>query len=145
MMIKEKGYIALMATIVISLILLVMAVEEGGAGFHARFNILGTEAKEQSSSLAEGCAEQALANLITDPLYEGDADIIFPDGTCHVFPIDTSLTPFVTIETQAQVRGSFTTISKKMNIHDIHLGTIPLTPPPSPDLRATLDSWKELP
>ena len=70
---QSGGYIALMATIIISAILLVLSVEASLAGFHARFNILGTEAKEQAASLAQGCADQALSAIVTDPSYTGNA------------------------------------------------------------------------
>ncbi|MBI3572380.1 hypothetical protein HY091_02510 [Candidatus Kaiserbacteria bacterium] len=64
---REGGYIALMATIVIGLVLLVMTAEEGFAGMHARFNVLGTERKEQATTLAEGCLNQGMAKLLVDP------------------------------------------------------------------------------
>lgn len=124
----QKGFIALMATIIISLILVVMALEEGASGFHARFNILGTEAKEQATALAEGCADQALANLITDSAYIGNTDIPFPEGTCHVDTIDTHLAPLAVIKTQAVVRGSYANLSITMNMNNIHLGVSPTTP-----------------
>src|SRR3989338_8808139 len=106
------GYIALMATIIISVILLVMAAQEASSGWYARYNILGTEAKEQSSALAEGCADQALAMLITDPDYRGNAPITTAGGTCHVFDVtlNTPLVGFVTIATQAEVREAYTNL-----------------------------------
>ncbi len=121
----NSGYVALMATIIISIILLVMAVEEGQAGWHARFNILGTEAKEQANALAEGCADQALAAIVTDPSYAGNATTTTSGGTCHVFPIqfNTPTTGFVTIKTQAEVRSSFANLEIAMNMNQIHLGT----------------------
>ena len=81
------GYIALMATIIISAILLVLCVEGSLAGFHARFSILGTEAKEQAAALAEGCADQALSAVVTDPTYTGHTTTTISVGTCYVFPI----------------------------------------------------------
>src|SRR4051812_36281955 len=112
----QGGYIALMATIVISLILLVMTVEEGSAGWSARFNILGTEAKEQASSLAEGCAEQALATLLTDPTFTGGATTTTEVGTCHVFPVQMNypVAGLVTIKTQAVVQGSYANLDMAM-------------------------------
>jgi hypothetical protein len=127
---KQRGYIALMATIVISLILLVMVVEEGSSGWFARFNILGTEAKEQASSLAEGCAEQALATLLTDPNYTGDVTMITSGGTCHVLPVlfNSPVAGLVTIKTQAIVRDSYANLDMAMNMNDIHLNAIPSAP-----------------
>ncbi len=127
---KQDGYIALMATIVISLILLVMTVEESQSGWSARFNILGTEAKEQASALAEGCADQALAKIIIDPTYAGNTSITTSGGTCHIFPIvfDTPSAGFVTIKTQAEVRNSFANLNTATNLNDIHVGSTPSAP-----------------
>ncbi len=127
---KNQGYIALMATIVISLVLLVMIVEEGSSGWYARFNILGTEAKEQASTLAEGCAEQAMANLLTNPSYTGNTDTTSPIGTCHVFPIqiDYPVPGLLTIKTQAVVNDSYANLDMAMNMNDIHFGSIPTAP-----------------
>jgi hypothetical protein len=124
-MIKKGGYIALMATIIISLVLLVMTVEEGSSGWYSRFNILGTEAKEQANALAEGCADQALASIVTDPAYFGDATTTTVGGVCHVFPIEfnTPAQGFVTIKTQAEVRDSYANLEMTMNLNEIHLGT----------------------
>ena len=106
---KNGGYIALMATIIISLVLLVMIVNEGFAGWMTRFVVLGTEAKEQANALAEGCADQALALLITDPTYLGNSTSNTPGGDCKVFAISpTDLQAgLVTIKTQAVVRDAF--------------------------------------
>jgi len=145
---KEKGFIALMATIIISLILLVMVLEEGVSGFHARFNILGTEAKEQATALAEGCADRAAANLITDTNYLGNSTTTLDAGTCHVFPIliNSPATGLATIKTQAQVRGSYANLLVTINLHDIHTGSPPLlSQPPFPNLQVTTISWEETP
>lgn len=122
------GYIALMATIIISVILLVMAAQEASSGWYARYNILGTEAKEQSSALAEGCADQALAMLITDPDYRGNAPITTAGGTCHVFDVtlNTPLVGFVTIATQAEVRDAYTNLQLTTDMGDIHIGDLAL-------------------
>ena len=122
---ESGGYVALMATLVISVFLLVMAVEEGSSGWYSRFNILGTEAKEQASALAEGCADQALAAVITDPGYSGDATTTTIGGTCHVYPVEfnTPAVGLVTIKTQADVRDSYANLAIEMNLNQIHLGT----------------------
>ncbi len=127
---RVGGYVALMATIIITAILLVMSVEGSIAGWHARFNVLGTEAKEQASALAQGCADQALSAMITDPSYTGDATTTTDIGTCHVFPIgfNTPATGIVTIRTQANVRGSFANLEMQMNMSEIHIDSVPSAP-----------------
>lgn len=142
---------ALMATIVISLVLLVMVVEESSSGWFSRFNILGTEAKEQANALAEGCAEQALATLLTNPSYIGDATTTTADGTCHIFPIQLNfpVMGLVTIKTQAVVRESYANLDMAMEMNDIHLNSIPnddISPPSlPPNLNLDLNSWHEVP
>jgi hypothetical protein len=131
---NEKGFIALMATIIISLILAVMALEESAAGFHARFNILGTEAKEQATALAEGCADQAAAHLITDPNYLGNSTATLAAGTCHIFPIalNSPAPGLATVKTQAQVRGSYANLAITLNMSNLPLGVI-------------IEEWEEVP
>ena len=127
---KNGGYIALMATIIISLVLLVMIVNEGFAGWMTRFVVLGTEAKEQANALAEGCADQALALLITDPNYLGNSTSNTPGGDCKVFAISpTDLQAgLVTIKTQAVVRDAFANLELLQSVNNIHLGSIPTAP-----------------
>ncbi len=120
----QSGYIALMATIIISLILLVMTVEEGSSGWYARFNILGTEAKEQANSLAEGCSEQAIAKLLTDPTYNGNSTTTYPYGVCYTFPIElnTPSSGLLTIKTQSVVRNSYTNLKVTASMNNILYG-----------------------
>lgn len=110
-----------MATIIISLILLVMTVEQGSSGWYSRFNILGTEAKEQATSLAEGCAEQAMAKLLTDPTYTGGATTTTPAGTCYIFPIQTNFPTIglLTLQTQGVVKNSYTNLNVVLHKNNI--------------------------
>jgi len=127
---RHGGYIAIMATVIVSAMLLVMVVQEGFSGWHARFNVLGTEAKERASALAEGCADQALSMLIADLTYEGDTTTMTPAGTCRIFPIEFN-TPgagMVTIKSQGQVSDTFANWSIVMNINELHTGAIPKAP-----------------
>lgn len=129
-----RGYIALMATIVISLVLLVMVVQEGFSGWFARFVVLGAEAKEQASSLAEGCADQALAALVTSLSYPGGVTTTIPvaggEGSCYIAPIElnTPSSGQVTIKTQAVVRGSFANLATVQNLNSIHVGAVAAAP-----------------
>lgn len=141
----QSGFIVLMATIIISLILLVMALEEGASGYHARFNILGTEAKEQAVALAEGCADRATANLITDPDYLGNSTTTFSGGTCHVFPIvlNSPAPGLATVKTQARVRGSYANLAITLNMNGLRDDITP--PPPPPIFGVTVGEWEEVP
>jgi hypothetical protein len=137
---KKGGYIALMATIIISLVLLVMTAEEGFSGWYARYAVLGTEAKEQANALAEGCGDQALALLITDLSYAGGDTTVTPAGECHTYPIafDSPSPGMVTIKTQAVVRDAYATIALTIDLADLSPGASPGSPAPA-------RSWEELP
>src|SRR5262245_53088178 len=84
----EQGYIALMAVIIIGFILLGLSVNESLAGWHARFNVLSSLNKEQANSLAEGCADQAVASLIAEPTFlsagKADTTTVTSQGSCSV-------------------------------------------------------------
>ena len=128
---KQGGYVALMSTIVISLVLLVLISQDAFAGWSTRFSVLGTEAKEQASALAEGCSDQALTRVITDVTgawAQTGVDMTLPDGgTCHIYPLDFSSPPLVRVQTQAVVRGSYANLSLSQNFQDIHTG-VPAQP-----------------
>ena len=147
-----KGYIALMATIVIGAVLLVMTVSMTKAGWYARFNILGIEAKEQSASLAEGCGNQALALLIADSSYQGNATTTVEVGTCYIFPItlNSPLLGIVTLRVQGRVRDAYTNLEMQIDMKDIKIDSVPLPEPivipPAPlNFTVRLHSWKEVP
>jgi hypothetical protein len=144
-----RGYVALMATIIISAVLLILSVGGSEVGARARFDILGTEAKEQSLALGEACKDQTLATLLSDPSYMGNATTTSPVGTCYIFPIllNTPTTGVVTLKIQSRVRNSFSNLEYEIALNNIHLDTTPLPPgavsPPNPSVH--LNSWKELP
>ena len=121
---KRNGYIALMASVIISLVLAGIAVEVASSGFYARMNIVGGERAEEARTLAQGCAQQAVALLITDPTYTGNATSTFEDGTCYIFPImfDTPSPGKVTIKAQAKVQDTYSNIKEVWDISDIHFG-----------------------
>lgn len=75
---NNGGYIALMATIIISAILLIMVTQESFSGWHARFNVLGTEQKEQAIALSDGCINQAITGLVAGLPYQKGATSTTP-------------------------------------------------------------------
>lgn len=124
------GYVALMATIIIAMVLLVMVGQEGFAGWHARYNVLGTELKEQANVLADGCADQALSRLLINPfdssLTNGTTNVL-PSGTCVLAPIDTGTPGKVYVQSQAQVGNAATgvvyaNLGILTNVSNIYVG-----------------------
>ena|SRR3989338_10087446 len=65
----QKGFIALMSAIIISVVLLLMITNLSLTGFYGRFNVLDSELKERSSALAEACVDTALLRIANDPTY----------------------------------------------------------------------------
>ncbi len=72
---NNKGFIALMSAIIISIVLLLMITNLSLTGFYGRFNILDFELKEKSSALAEACADEAILNLTQNIDYTGDVNV----------------------------------------------------------------------
>ena len=60
---SEKGYIALVSALLLTVVLLVFTVAVSLSGYYSRSNVLGSEVKEQSSALAEACVNKAAADV----------------------------------------------------------------------------------
>ncbi|MBI2482117.1 MAG: hypothetical protein HYV76_00945 [Candidatus Vogelbacteria bacterium] len=123
----DRGYIALITTIIISLTLLMIISEQSFAGWQARFNVLNTEAKAASRALASGCVDQVLMGLIIDRSYTDTSTTTFSNGLCVIYPVNQTNPNMIEIKVQAQVNEAYTNLMVKTN----HLFT-PL-------------SWQELP
>jgi len=81
----NSGFIALISAIIISAILLIIVTNLSLNGFYSRFNILDSELKERTSSLAEACADTALLKLANDSAYVGGESVTVPGGgTCTI-------------------------------------------------------------
>lgn len=61
---NEKGFVALISTVVISAVLLVAAASVSRAAFWARFGLLARENKKISAARAEGCVQAALLRIV---------------------------------------------------------------------------------
>ena len=116
---SQRGFIALMSTIVIAAILLAMMASTGMASFYARFDALGVENKRAALALAESCMNVALLGLATstDPTDYDLIDQIINIGTdargnsmtCTIASVKHTGQD-VTINTYASVDDSFSTI-----------------------------------
>ena len=83
----QKGFIALMSAVIISIILLLIATNLSLTSFYGRSNILDSELKERSSALAEACADTALLKLANDPSYAppvGGEPVAVDDDECII-------------------------------------------------------------
>ncbi|MDD5068282.1 MAG: hypothetical protein PHS53_00910 [Candidatus Pacebacteria bacterium] len=73
MILKQKqGFIALISTIVISVVLLLVVSTASLTGFYGRSDILDSELKERTNALAEACVDKAI--------------LYVADGSAHTYP-----------------------------------------------------------
>lgn len=109
---SNGGFIALISSIIISVLLLTIVVALNLTGFLGRFNILDSELKERSLSLAEGCVDIALLNLARNPNYTGGATVNVGDDSCNIQAIqdDTPMMGETTIKTKSVFRKAVTNL-----------------------------------
>ncbi|HWA32365.1 MAG TPA: hypothetical protein VG694_02865, partial [Candidatus Paceibacterota bacterium] len=82
---KEGGFIALTATIILTIVLVMLITANGTSSFFARFDALGSENKRVSLGLSEACSNAVLLKAVQDYNYNGGDTITMSDGsTCHV-------------------------------------------------------------
>lgn len=90
MMRHDSGFIALMSSIIFSVILLLIAVTLSFISFSGRFNILDSEMKERSSALADACVDTGLLKLANDSNYPGNETVIVSGSdTCTIDQVAT--------------------------------------------------------
>jgi len=109
---KNRGYIALISTIVISLILLALTANMSTAGFYARFNSLDSEYKRISLGYAESCVHAALLKLAKNNTYappSGGEIVSVGSEKCTIVEVisDISDPTKKRVRTQASFRGAF--------------------------------------
>ncbi|MES3005822.1 MAG: hypothetical protein V4664_02650 [Patescibacteria group bacterium] len=86
---QNTGFIALITTIIISIILLTIITGVSAMSFGLRFNILNSELKTKSTRLAEACAETAILNLVQNSSYGGRETIFVKGSPCYICQVDT--------------------------------------------------------
>lgn len=87
---REKGFIALMSAIVISLLLITLGATLSLTGFFTRFDIADAEYKERSIGLAEACGDLAMVKLAGDINYavvQSDHTIAVGGDSCSIVSI----------------------------------------------------------
>ncbi len=81
--ILQRGFMALISVILISAILMLIATSLSFSGFYARYNILDSEFKTQSTELAKSCIDAALIRLAHDYAYiPQNNKIFFGNDSC---------------------------------------------------------------
>ncbi|OGI76052.1 hypothetical protein A3C67_00505 [Candidatus Nomurabacteria bacterium RIFCSPHIGHO2_02_FULL_42_19] len=113
---NNSGFIALMSAIIISVVLLLLATNLSLIGFYGRFNILDSELKERSSTLAEACADTAILKLANNPGYNPANEPVNVGGdTCII----QSVTGGDTIHLRADYKNYITNLKIAINPSDL--------------------------
>jgi len=117
---SQRGFIALMSTIVMAAILLSIMASTQFASFYARSDALGIENQRAALALAESCVNIALLALATssDPeefdihesVFAVDTDFRGRPRTCTILNVTHSGVD-VEISTYASVDDSFSSVS----------------------------------
>lgn len=136
---KNKGYVALMSVMIISVALLALTFASNSSGFMSRFDILNSENKRISLGLAESCVNTALlkvAQMNYDVPYTGGETILVGANPCTIDSVAYA-TPFpfvpnkqiAIVKTHAQFKGAFSNMNITATVQD---------PNVAPIIRATL-------
>lgn len=108
---SEKGFMALMTAMVLSLVLMLGAVTLNQSEFFIRSSAADAEYKARSVTLARACVTTALAKLAADSVYAGNETIRIAVDACHIRSITLgSSVGQYTIETHATVGGAATNL-----------------------------------
>lgn len=116
----QHGFMALISTIIISVILLSMAVSSNLSNFYNQTNTLDSELKEISFNLAESCVNIGLLKLIQNPNYHPNNELVDIDSnTCTIISINAN-----TIETSADYKNYITYLGAKINPNDASIESL---------------------
>ncbi len=119
----QHGFIALISTLIISVMLLVAVISLGQRGVIGRFLLLDFERKAQSEALAESCVNVATIAAVNDPSYT-DSNHVIPVGmlSCTIVSV-TPLSGQSRIHAKGTTGGAITNYEAVINTSD---GTISL-------------------
>ena len=82
---EVKGFIALIAILIISVVLLASVISAAQFGITGRYTLLDLERKAESESLAEACLQVARIAVFNDPAYEvTDRGVLVGKNWCDV-------------------------------------------------------------
>lgn len=118
----NRGYIALLTVILVSVTLLLFVASESKTGALIRFFVLQEEAKANTTLYAESCADQAILELKTNPSFAGAATMTFQGGSCYTAPISRTQTP-IDLRVQGIAGTSYTILDVSLSASFARLST----------------------
>lgn len=109
---NPPGYVALISVLIMSALLLVMATAISSASFFSRFNILDSEFKLRSHSLAEGCMNLVRFRLSKDTNYSTGENVNIGQDSCQIFSVQHNFPAAgqITVQTKATVKNAATNL-----------------------------------
>jgi hypothetical protein len=142
----QRGFIALISSIIISSILLALATSLGASTFFTRFDVLNSEYKRISLGLAEACVNATLAKIGSDYDYTGNETISLGTGygttlQCTIGTLthtDSGGKRTFAIATKASFKGAWSNVSVSAVAQDPSVA--PVVPPPACNLSASPSS-----
>lgn len=113
---QPRGYIALISSILITIVLLTFVGAVSISGFYGRSNVLGSEIKEQSAAQAEACVNKAIADVAIGNPVAGTVSFgsnPYANGdpyTCEIIAVDADSPSAgqTTIKAQGEYLDSYT-------------------------------------
>ncbi|MBI4160700.1 MAG: hypothetical protein HY506_02220 [Candidatus Yanofskybacteria bacterium] len=136
---NNDGFIALISSIIIAVLLMAITFALGFSGFFSRVNVLDVEFKERSIALAEACADTAIISLQADPSYvpvapPGDP-IPVGSETCHIW----SIGPVGSWPKIVKVQGIYPSSANKKSYTNFQIVVS------KPSTKVIVNSWEEIP
>ncbi|MFA6397610.1 MAG: hypothetical protein WDK96_02050 [Candidatus Paceibacterota bacterium] len=111
---KNNGFIALITSIILSIIIFLIASVSSNASFWSRLDSGSIVEKDKSFSLALGCLDYAKLKLAENINYAGNENISIESNTCEIKPIESGI-GFKLINIQAIVANKTTNLSVKVD------------------------------
>jgi hypothetical protein len=99
----QKGFVALMSAIIVSVVLLLITTAGSFINFYGRLNVADASYKEESAALARACVGQVQLELGRDGVVTAGTVAIGSDQCT----IKTAASPY---QVQAQVNGAYTNL-----------------------------------
>ena len=144
----NRGFVALMATITMSAVLLLLIVHMSLVGWSTRFMVLNHETKVQTTHVAHSCADQAILSLVSDSSYRGGTTTVSGVACLVAFVLPHEPNQeLVTIYVQVILGKLQTTLKVIYRMDDVHINETP-----EPDVvvgnttpNLTRLDWREIP
>lgn len=120
---QNNGFIALITSIILSLVVMLVAVSLGSANLFNRFAVVDFGNKQSSLSAARSCLYYALFKLAESSHYSGNETLTVSGYTCAISAITTSGANKI-IPAKSQVSGATTNL--RLTVNSSSLSTVSL-------------------